>query len=1053
MQAEEAALRAVVEKFFAAYGKKDLAGMMALWSEKSPDLATFKRTMQQQFAAEDYAFDSPVISRIKAEGEKVSLRATVELNVINLQNQQRRQERMVCNSVFIKEGIEWKVWRYVPAVNDLAEELVKAKSEAERAGLLMKEKELLTAELVRALLTQGHRFFDQGDYSQALAVYYLAQSIGEQIGDKAWIARTMNSIGNVHLSQGNYAWALEHFQKSLAMSEAIGDRAGTAITLSNIGIVHYRQGDYEQALEYYQKSLVTLEALENKAEIARILGNIGIVHRQQGNYAQALECYQRSLTTSEAIGDRFGVARTLHNIGNVHLSQGNYARALEYYQKSLVMSEAIGIKYGIAFTLVNIGNVYSDQGNYEQALEHYQKGLAMLEALENKAEIARTLNSIGVVHHRQDDYAQALKYFQKSLATNEAIGDRSGIAESQNSFGDVYKSQGNYEQALEYYQKSLAMNEALGDKAGIVYALINIGYVHNKRDRYSQAMDFAERAAALARQIGSPDTLWQAHLAAGIAYRALKQPAQARQAFADAINTIETMRTQVAGGEQEAQRFFESKLSPYLAMVDLLVTQNNLAEALTYAERAKSRVLLDGLYSGRVNVAKAMTAQEQEQERKLNNQLVSLNTQINRENLRPQSDQARLTELKAQLQKARLDYEAFQTSLYSAHPELRTQRGEAQALTPEQAAALLPDARVALLELVVAEDKSFLFVFTKNAGDQNPVVFKVFPIAIKQKELAKLTEQFRQQLAQPGSPVNKMAREIFDLLFKDAHSLIQDKDKLVIVPDGPLWEMPFQALLSPRNRYLIQDHAIAYTPSLTVLREMIKLRQRKSSEAPTLLAVGNPALGTEVVERRKVLMDDPLDPLPDAEKQALSLGKFYGPRRSRIYVGAAATEGRVKAEAGQYNTLHLATHGILNDRSPMYSHLVLARIDEKDKDDGLLEAWEILNLDLKADLAVLSACETARGRVGAGEGMIGLTWALFVAGVPTTVVSQWKVRSDSTAELMVEFHRLLQARDAKGAPRLSRAEALRQAALKLLGSNQYRHPFFWAGFVLVGDWR
>jgi CHAT domain-containing protein len=119
----------------------------------------------------------------------------------------------------------------------------------------------------------------------------------------------------------------------------------------------------------------------------------------------------------------------------------------------------------------------------------------------------------------------------------------------------------------------------------------------------------------------------------------------------------------------------------------------------------------------------------------------------------------------------------------------------------------------------------------------------------------------------------------------------------------------------------------------------------------------------------------------------------------------------------------------------------------------LLEAWEILNLDLKADLAVLSACETARGRIGAGEGMIGLTWALFVAGVPTTVVSQWKVRSDSTAELMVEFHRLLQARDAKGAPRLSRAEALRQAALKLLNSSQYRHPFFWAGFVLVGDWR
>src|SRR5262249_13593897 len=172
------------------------------------------------------------------------------------------------------------------------------------------------------------------------------------------------------------------------------------------------------------------------------------------------------------------------------------------------------------------------------------------------------------------------------------------------------------------------------------------------------------------------------------------------QVSGEAIATMRALRAQIAGGEQEEQRYFESKVSPYHAMVDLLIAENHPAEALTFAERAKARVLLDVLQSGRINVTKAMTGEAQEKERNLNGQLVSLNTQVYRETTRPQPDQARLTDLNSQLQKARLDFEAFQTNLYAAHPGLRAQRGEAQPLRPEEAAALLPDEKSALLEYV-----------------------------------------------------------------------------------------------------------------------------------------------------------------------------------------------------------------------------------------------------------------------------------------------------------------------------------------------------------------
>src|SRR5215813_2956694 len=208
---------------------------------------------------------------------------------------------------------------------------------------------------------------------------------------------------------------------------------------------------------------------------------------------------------------------------------------------------------------------------------------------------------------------------------------------------------------------------------------------------------------------------------------------------------------------------------------------------------------------------------------------------------------------------------------------------------------------------------------------------------------------------------------------------------------------------------------------------MIRLREGKkdSTSSPTLLAFGNPALGNQTIARAKlVLMDEKLDPLPEAERQVNALKQIYGAAKSKVYTGAEAREERAKAEAGAYRILHLATHGILNDSSPMYSHVLLAKTEGDANEDGLLEAWEIMKLDLKTDLTVLSACETARGRVGAGEGMIGLSWAIFVAGCPTTVVSQWKVESASTTELMLEFHRQLKAQMANPDGDFSAARAL-----------------------------
>ncbi|MEW6737549.1 MAG: CHAT domain-containing protein, partial [Acidobacteriota bacterium] len=441
----------------------------------------------------------------------------------------------------------------------------------------------------------------------------------------------------------------------------------------------------------------------------------------------------------------------------------------------------------------------------------------------------------------------------------------------------------------------------------------------------------------------------------------------------------------------------------------------------------------------------------------LRNGLVALNTQLFRESQQPQPDQMQLNNLQSKLEKARLAYEAFRVDLYTAHPELKEQRGEAHTITLAETAILLPDTKTALLEFMLTEDKCYLFVITKhnhkmeNCCSSN-ILLNVYSIDIKQQELVHHITNFHNMIANKQPHFVPLSRQLYDLVIKPAEEPLTGKTTLVIVPDGILWELPFQALRSDKHRYLLDHYAITYAPSLTALREMLKLNNRLYKGKPTLLAFGNPALDLESKENsRLALLGEKLTPLPETETLVKKLARLYGANHSKIYVGVNALEQNVKAEASHYRIVQFATHGIFDNQNPMYSRIIMSQINNAVNEDGLLEAWELMNLDFQVDMVVLSACETARGRIGEGEGIIGLSWALFVAGCPTTVVSQWKAEVSSTCELMIEFHRRLQTKLRPGNNFLAKAEALRQAALKLRNNIHYRHPFYWTSFIIVGN--
>ena len=927
------------------------------------------------------------------------------------------------------------------AVEALAEALTTAPA-AERERLLEADASLRTPELAQALVARADGLRVKGEFDRALDLFQFALDLSARIGDLPGQAAALRGQGIVHTVRGDLRLGEETFRRSLAAAESAGDQAAIARVLSNLGVVLNQQGDFAQAIELHKRSLAMLDELGDSHMLAGPLGNLALVSHQVGNSEEALEYAQRALTLSRAADNKVWTARLYNIVANVHESLGDYARALENFARSLALAAEAGDREQVAGVTANIGSIYRFQGDAALAREHYERSRALFEGLGSKAEVARTLIRLAVLDEEQGDYLRSLEESRKSLAEFEALNDSLGHGEALRQLGAVYRRMGKLDLALEHYAKSLARAESSGQHAGVDQALLGMAQVHLDRGDLTEATALAERSADLARASGRRQGLWQSCLTLARARRALGQVPAAREALQEAIATIEVMRAQVAGAEIEQQRVFESRLGPYRLLLDIELTEGNTRAAFALSERTKARVLADVLAGGRVHLSKSMSAAEKHEERRLNAEIVSVNVVLGRERARSaSSDGARLSELEARLQRVRREHEAYLVGLYSAHPELRVQRGEIPTIEVEQTADLMAEPGVALLEYALTDAGVYLLVVTAEDG---AAAVRSYRLDLTPAQLARRCRQFREQLAARDLAFAGEARALYDLLLGPAAAQLRGRTRLVVVPDGPLWELPFQTLRSPAGRYLIADHAISYAPSLTVLQAMSRSAARATASPQRLLAFGNPALpGTAVRRAAEVLMGEPLAPLPEAERQVRALGRLYGAERSTVYVGSQASEDRVKAESSRFQILNFATHGILDDRSPMYSDVVLAPAPAGNE-DGLLEAREIMDLDLHADLAVLSACETGRGRLGAGEGIIGLTWAFFVAGCPATVASQWKVESASTTELMLEFHRRLAAGDDK-------ARALQQASLKLARSQRYKHPFYWAGFVVMGD--
>ncbi|MGL5835803.1 MAG: tetratricopeptide repeat protein [Waterburya sp.] len=928
-----------------------------------------------------------------------------------------------------------------------------------------------TSTQAQQLFDEGMQLFNQGtaeSLQQAITKWEAALPLWREVGDKSNEALTLNNLGAVYDALGWKQKALDYYHQSLPLSKAVEDRSEEATTLNNLGVVYDALGEKQKALSYYNQALALSKAVGNRSGEARTLNNLGRVYDALGEKQKALSCYNQALPLSKAVGDRSGEATTLNNLGRVHNALGEKQKALDYYHQSLLLKRAVGDLAEAANTLNNLGSVYDALGEKQKALDYYHQSLSLRRAVGDRSGEATTLNNLGAVYNALGEKQQALSYFSQALPLRRAVGDRSGEARTLNNLGAVYNALGEKQQALSYCNQALPLLKAVGDRSGEARTLNNLGAVYNDLGKKQKALSYYNQALPLSKAVGDRDgeanTLYStAYLEAnrGNLQSALT-PMQA------SIKIVEDLRTKVISPELR-QTYFATVQDYYQLYINILMSlhQQNPSQgydkqAFNVSERSRARTLLELLTEAQANIKEGINPQLLAQEKSLQGQLDATEKQRLDIFNNPQSTTKQKTAIKQKHETLLEQYQNLQNDIRAQSPKYAALKYP-QPLTLEQVQQQILDNDTALLQYSLGQEKSYLWVVTKEGmtSYQLPAQAEIEKRATNLLRIIKQTNPDSFAQAEP-------------LLSQVILAPAQDKltkKRLLIVADGVLQYIPFSAL-SLNQQPLINQYEIINLPSSSSLATIRHEIQARKSAPKTLAILANPVFSQddERVENGKTnlsqqpsnidllalnrsvrsLEEDKFTPLPGTRQEAENILKLVpeNTQKTSAFDFDANLKAATNPQLNQYRIAHFATHGILNTEFPELSGVVLSLVDKNGKNvNGFLRLNQIFNLKIRADLVVVSACQTGLGKEIKGEGLVGLTRGFMYAGSPRLLVSLWKVDDQATAEFMTRFYRLMLGK------KLPPAEALRAAQLEMQKTTKWKSPYYWAAFTLQGEWR
>jgi CHAT domain-containing protein/Tfp pilus assembly protein PilF len=900
----------------------------------------------------------------------------------------------------------------------------------------------------------------RGDLSRAFDHFSQELLLRREMGDRSSEAVALNNLGVVCDYLGDKRKALDYYNQALLSARKPGDRLGEAAALNNIGGMYDSLGEKQKALDYYNQALPIMRQVGDRSGEARTLSNIGLVYNSLGEKRKALEYFSQALPISREVGDRSGEARTLSNIGLVYNSLGEKQKALDYYNQALPIRRQVGDRLGEATILNNIGGVYNELGENQTAMEYYNQALRISRQVGDRSGEATTLDNIGSVYSSLGEKQKALEYYNQALPIRRQVGDRSGEGATLNNIGLVFSSLGEKQKALDYYNQALPIILKVGDRSGEATTLNNIGGVYEGLEEKQKALDYYNHALPIMRQVG--DRRGEAatlHLLSR-AHRDLGNESRAESEIQTAISIAESLRTKIIdpGLRSSYSATFQDYYSFY---IDLLMqggkgnpTHAQMASAFEVSESSRARSLIDLLSESHVEIRQGVDPKLLESERSLG-QLLNTKAQALSELLAGNHTEEQVAAAKKEIDGLAAQYEEVEARIRATSPRYA-------ALTQPQPLSLADiqkqlDRDTLLLEYSLGTERSYLWAVTSNSlsGYQLP----------KQEEIGALTRFFYHAITRSNGEhdareLERSGHRLSAVLLGQVRS-IKTAKRLVIVADGELQYIPFAALpvpdpnpRGPSVGPLILAHEIVNLPSASVIAVQRRWTAGRDLPPRALAVIADPVFSSDDARVKSTNGGSrprqfELPRLPGTRMEADHITSLAAVGQSREVLGFAATKAAATSpELAHYRYVHFATHAFVDATHPELSGIVLSLVDERgEPQDGFLRTWEVFNLNLPAEMVVLSGCQTGLGKEVRGEGSSDLARAFMYAGAKRVLASLWGADDLATAELMTRMYRGILK---EGKPP---AEALRQAQVEVYRDKRWRSPYYWAPFVLQGEWQ
>ena len=843
--------------------------------------------------------------------------------------------------------------------------------------------------------------------------------------------------------------AIEKWEAARTLAGEQNDLSTKTLALSFLGSTYTRLGELDQAVTAYLEVLPLYRQQGDRNSEANILTTLAQVYARLGKYQEAIDTYQTARSIWVEIDYRTGEAIALNDLGAVFAQLGDAERALTLYEEARVIATQVSDGEGYeASILLNVAAAYSQLEQYQQAQETYDRVLAIWEQLEgeNTTQLtvtrkkAATLNNLGYTLRASGQDSEALITYERALSLWQQVGDRRGAASTLTNIGVSYANLGDPTEAFDYYERALPLRQQVGDRRGEAETLYRMAQVERERGNTQAALDRIQGA----------------------------------------IEIIETLRSRTnIASEGLRTRYFGTVQDLYEFYIDLLMELHRQEpdagydeQALHASERTRTRTLLELLGETGIDIRQGVAPQLRDRERSLQQQINGL-AQRQTTLLGGEHTEEQAAEIATELQR-----------LFG---ELDSVRGEIRRLSPSYAALTQPqpldlagmqkqvlDDDTLLLQYFLGTERSYLWAVSSDSmtsyelppqGDIEGAV----------RNLRTVMTSARQR--QRPEKVAQVTQALSEMVVMPAADRIKEFDRLAVAADGVLHYAPISALTISAADYtpLAIEREIVNLPSASALAAMREQVEKRDLAPKTIAVIADPVFGGEDDPRLQNLFDpeeeqiadltdDPLlvasardvglgvppTRLPGTEREAQTIAALM-PEDAQLLEAIGFDANRAIAtseELGQYQIVHFATHGFFNSINPGLSGLVLSLLDRsRIPQNGFLRLHDIYNLDLPAELVVLSACQTGLGKTIQGEGMVGLTRGFMYAGVPRIVVSLWSVDDRGTAALMSAFYRQMLQED------LSPSAALQAAQRELWQQDEWKSPYYWAAFEVQGEWR